>query len=50
MDKIIGLGKTGARIAEDLTTHPEYRIYTIVPDSSDRASLSLGTQDSMQEY
>lgn len=50
MDKVIGLGKMGARIAEDLTKHPEYRIYTIVSESGDRASLSLGAQESMYGY
>ena len=50
MDKIIGLGKMGARIAEDLTTHPEYRIYTIVPATDDRASLAIGVHSDMQSY
>ena len=29
MDKVIGLGKLGCAIAEELTAYPEYRIYKI---------------------
>ena len=32
LDKIIGLGKWGCLIAEELTEYPEYRIYKIDSD------------------
>ena len=39
MDKIIGLGKIGCGIAEELTEHPEYRIYKIGSHLSERGDL-----------
>ena len=39
MDKIIGLGKIGGGIAEELTEHPEYRIYKIGSHLSERGDL-----------
>jgi hypothetical protein len=50
MDKVIGLGKMGCAIAEELTAYPEYRIYKIDTDIEERASLSLGTLSAMDEY
>tara|TARA_Y100000592_G_scaffold89979_1_gene147992 strand:- start:897 stop:1754 length:858 start_codon:yes stop_codon:yes gene_type:complete len=50
MDKIIGLGKLGCRIAEELSEHPEYRIYKILAKSSERATLSVGIQENMEAY
>jgi len=50
LDKVIGLGKTGCLIAEQLTEHPEYRIYKIDSDTSERGSLSLGTHPGMDDY
>jgi len=50
MDKIIGLGKLGCRIAEELSAHPEYRIYKIQQDSSERATLSIGLHENMEAY
>ena len=50
MDKIIGLGKFGCAVAEQLTEHPEYRIYKIAPEISERASLSIGVWEDMEEY
>jgi hypothetical protein len=50
VDKIIGLGKFGCAVAEQLTEHPEYRIYKIAPDIQERASLSIGVWEDMEEY
>jgi|TARA_R110000824_G_scaffold139990_5_gene305494 hypothetical protein len=50
MDKVIGLGRMGCAVAEELSTHPEYRIYKIDADTDERASLSVGTFVSMDEY
>jgi hypothetical protein len=50
MDKIIGLGTLGCSIAEELSTHPEYRIYKIGSDIDERASLSIGQYGSIEEY
>ena len=50
MDKVIGLGRMGCAVAEELSTHPEYRIYKIGANIDERASLSLGTFGSMDEY
>lgn len=50
MDKVIGLGKTGCLIAEQLTEHPEYRIFKIDSDIDERGSLSLGNYSAMDEY
>tara|TARA_Y100001963_G_C6682838_1_gene400703 strand:- start:118 stop:975 length:858 start_codon:yes stop_codon:yes gene_type:complete len=50
MDKIIGLGKLGCTIAEELATHPEYRIYKIEGSTSERASLSIGEHSDMESY
>lgn len=50
MDKIIGLGKLGCRIAEELSVHPEYRIYKIQSESSERATLAVGVHENMEDY
>ena len=50
MDKVIGLGRMGCAVAEELSAHPEYRIYKIDADTDERVSLSLGTYSTMDEY
>ena len=50
MDKVIGLGKLGCAIAEELTAYPEYRIYKIDSDIDERGSLSLGNHGEMGAY
>jgi len=50
LDKVIGLGKTGCAIAEQLTKYPEYRIYKIDAGIDERGSLSLDPQPDMESY
>ena len=50
MDKVIGLGRLGCAIAEELTAYPEYRIYKIDVDITERASLSFPKFKDMQQY
>lgn len=50
MDKVIGLGKLGCLVAEELTKHPEYRIYKIDVGIEERGSLALEFQSNMEEY
>ncbi len=50
MDKVIGLGKLGCAIAEELTAYPEYRIYKIDGDIDERGSLSIGRYPDMGSY
>ena len=50
MDKVIGLGKLGCAIAEELTSYPEYRIYKIDGNIDERGSLSIGVYEDMSEY
>ena len=50
MDKVIGLGRLGCSVAEELTTYPEYRIYKIDSSIEERGSLSLGSYDSIELY
>lgn len=50
MDKVIGLGKLGCAIAEELTAYPEYRIYKIDSVIDERGSLSLGLSLNMEGY
>jgi len=50
LDKIIGLGKWGCLVAEELTEYPEYRIYKIDSEIKERASLSIGTHENIEEY
>ncbi len=49
MDKVIGLGKLGCAIAEELSKHPEYRIYKIAPGFEERGSLELGDYNTHEE-
>lgn len=49
MDKVIGLGKLGCAIAEELSKHPEYRIYKIEPGFTERGSLELGAYTTHEE-
>ena len=39
MDKVVGLGKIGCGIAEELTEHPEYRVYKIGSHLTERGDL-----------
>lgn len=50
MDKVIGLGKLGCAIAEELTAYPEYRIYKIDSDTEERGSLSIDMFGDMQAF
>ena len=50
MDKVIGLGKLGCAIAEELTAYPEYRIYKIDSEIDERGSLSIGSHGDMGSY
>jgi hypothetical protein len=48
MDKVIGLGKVGCGIAEELTEHPEYRIYKIGSHLTERGDLIVPEPDSIE--
>ena len=50
MDKVVGLGRFGCLIAEQLTSYPEYRVYKIDSDITERGSLSIGKHADMEEY
>ena len=50
MDKVIGLGKLGCSIAEELAAYPEYRIYKIDTNLEERGSLSIGSHETMDAY
>lgn len=50
MDKVIGLGKLGCAIAEELTAYPEYRIYKIDAEIDERGSFSIGASADMEAY
>jgi hypothetical protein len=50
MDKVIGLGRLGCSVAEELTAYPEYRIYKIDVGIKERASLSFPEFENMQQY
>ena len=50
MDKVIGLGKLGCSVAEELTAYPEYRIYKIDAGIDERGSLRLEPQKSIDNY
>tara|TARA_R100000808_G_C2152189_1_gene161514 strand:+ start:2890 stop:3756 length:867 start_codon:yes stop_codon:yes gene_type:complete len=50
LDKVIGLGKTGCAVAEQLTAYPEYRIYKIDAGIEERGSLSLDFQPDHAAY
>jgi|TARA_R110000824_G_scaffold91881_1_gene223213 hypothetical protein len=48
MDKVIGLGKMGCSIAEELTEHPEYRIYKIGSHLRGRGDLVIDEPTDIQ--
>lgn len=50
MDKIIGIGNVGCRIAEQFAEHPEYRIYRIGTGLLNRADLCIKECHNMQHY
>ena len=50
MDKVIGLGRLGCAIAEELTAYPEYRIYKIDTDIQERGSLAIGDLGDMSDF
>jgi hypothetical protein len=50
LDKVIGLGKLGCAIAEELTAYPEYRIYKIDSNIDERGSLTIGEFGDMASY
>jgi hypothetical protein len=50
VDKVIGLGSLGCAVAEDLSQHPEYRIYKIDSLIEERGSLSLGALNNMEAH
>tara|TARA_R110002060_G_scaffold41873_4_gene53404 strand:+ start:859 stop:1719 length:861 start_codon:yes stop_codon:yes gene_type:complete len=50
VDKVIGLGRTGCAIADELSEHPEYRVYKIDVGIIERGSLALMDQPDMQAY
>ena len=50
MDKVIGFGRLGCTIADELTVYPEYRVYKIGIDLDERGSLSIPVQDDMEAY
>jgi hypothetical protein len=50
LDKVIGLGKAGCAVAEELTEHPEYRIYKIDKEIDERGSWAIGTYPDMAAY
>jgi hypothetical protein len=50
LDKVVGLGKFGCSIAEQLTSYPEYRVYKIDSNITERGSLSIGTYKDMEQY
>jgi len=50
MDKVIGIGETGCRLADELSEHPEYRIYKIRTGAKERGTLSIDTHGDMEEY
>lgn len=50
MDKIIGIGRLGCAIADELSVYPEYRVYKIGIDLEERGSLSIAPQTDMEAY
>lgn len=50
MDKVIGLGRLGCAVAEELTAYPEYRIYKIDTDIKERGSLAIGDLGDMSDF
>jgi len=50
LDKVIGVGEFGCALAEELTAYPEYRVYKINSETTERGSLGIGSYSDMQEY
>ena len=50
MDKVVGIGDFGCALAEELTAYPEYRVYKINSEISERGSLAVGRHSDMQQY
>ena len=50
MDKVVGIGDVGAKVAEEFTEHPEYRIYKIAPGLEGRADLAIDRCADMESY
>jgi hypothetical protein len=50
LEKIIGLGRFGCSVAEQLTAYPEYRVYKIDSEIEERGSLSIGKHNDIKEY
>ena len=50
MDTIVGLGKTGCGIADELTAYPEYRIYKIGPENPNRGDFDVEPQPDIEAY
>ena len=50
MDKVIGLGHLSCLISEELTNHPEYRVYKIMDKTAERGSLELGVYEDISSY
>ena len=50
MDKIIGIGRLGCTIADELSAYPEYRVYKIGTDLEERGSLSIPLQPDIEAY
>ena len=50
MDTIVGLGKTGCGVADELTAYPEYRIYKIGPESPTRGDFAVDEHENIEEY
>ena len=50
MEKVIGLGRVGCGIAEELTQYPEYKIYKIGANLDRRGNLVLDEQTDIQAY
>jgi len=50
MDTIVGLGKTGCGIADELTSYPEYRIYKIGPDHPAQGDFEVEECPDIETY
>ena len=50
MDKVIGIGKLGCAIVEELSHYPEYRVYKIDNGIEERGSLAIPSCANMEEY
>lgn len=50
MDKIIGLGSAGCKIADEFSKYPQYEIYKIDTDITGKNCFSLTKQPTPEEY